>query len=296
MALFGTSADKQLEALRGLHGDRIRLADKISALEVELQKLRGDDGGERALDAFLAGAPATDAARAQAVEQELSDLRGARQALCKRIRAAILDLGKTRGAGLRKQARKLESELEKHLERLGELRRQLEEFSEARWCIQTLPDDAEVLMQPSGTPMTLYRTPPPFPKSSQLQAEISRLNSEAAAIEERARWNTEGGQAGATSLDELLAIAADPERLAPLPAALTAWFEQATARAAEEWEETAREYTRGADSRTGKPFTVVPQHAVDYVVYWDSNGEIDMARSSAKNRVLHASAVPATAA
>src|SRR5262245_13291159 len=92
MALFVKQVESlRVESLKDLHANRVRLEDGILKLETELAQLRSGDAGEQALAEFLAnGAPGADG-RITTVERQLTDLKAARRALAKRIRAGILD-------------------------------------------------------------------------------------------------------------------------------------------------------------------------------------------------------------
>src|SRR5262245_25313032 len=114
MALFVKQVESlRVENLKDLHANRERLETAILELEAELGQLHSVDEGERALDAFLAGAPRPFPARISTVERQLADLKAARVALCGRIRKAIIDLGKARAAVPRARAKKLQAELDK---------------------------------------------------------------------------------------------------------------------------------------------------------------------------------------
>src|SRR5262249_2155309 len=155
----------------------------IHEQEAELEQLRGVDG-ERALDAFLAGSPGTDAALIMTAERKLEDLKAARVALGGRIRKAIIELGKARAAVPRAKAKKLQAELDKHNARTAELLFALQDHAGCRY---------EAVLRPAGD--TIYsergemhfpREEQQVPKSIQLENELARLYAEAAGFEARA--------------------------------------------------------------------------------------------------------------
>jgi hypothetical protein len=108
------------------------------------------------------------------------------------------------------------------------------------------------------------------------------LHRKAEAAEARAQAATDGGQVAGETLDELLKVAADIERLAPMEAAIRAWFEQASAKAEAEWAATALDYA-GVNPSDGR-FQPAPGHDTVYTLAWNTDGVIDLARSTAKNR------------
>jgi hypothetical protein len=108
------------------------------------------------------------------------------------------------------------------------------------------------------------------------------LHRKAEAAEARAKQATEGGQVAGENLESLLAVCADVERLAPTEAAVRAWFEQASAKAEAEWAATALDYA-GVNTSDGR-FQPAPDHDTVYTLAWNTDGVIDLARSTAKNR------------
>jgi hypothetical protein len=265
------------------------LEKAIGAAETELAQLRAGTSEDESLDAFLQGKPALDAdgfptsgrLRVGAIEQQLVDLRGARAALCRRIRGAIVDLGKVRADAFRKQAAALQGQLEKHLAKSAELLKELETHTRARYAPDRI-GDADILTDGAGRESVFRRGDRPMPRSQELASEIAMLHRKSESAEARAQAATDGGQVSGENLESLLAVCADVERLAPTEAAVRAWFEQASAKAEAEWAATAMDYA-GVNTSDGR-FQPAPDHDTVYTLAWNTDGVIDLARSTAKNR------------
>lgn len=288
MALFGNGVDRGVQALKDLHVTRVKLESSISDREKELLELRAGATSETALQNFMAGEavdeqgfPVSARGRAGAIENKLADLIAARPALCRRIRGAIQELGKARAGEFRKQAAKLQGELDKHLARSAELLGALEQHSRIKYA----PDrvlNGDVLTDASGRESLFRRGSVPAPRSQELASEIAMLHRKAEAAEARAQAATDGGQVSGENLESLLAVCADVERLAPTEAAVRAWFEQASAKAEAEWAATAMDYA-GVNTSDGR-FQPAPAHDSVFTVCWDADGNLVQSRCNWVNR------------
>jgi hypothetical protein len=192
-----------------------------------------------------------------------------------------VDLGKARAGEFLKPAAKLEGELRKHRARTIELLKELESHTSCKYIVD-VNAGADILLDSAGRESVFRRGSRPAPKSFEYEAEINRLLAQASAVEARAQAATDGGQVAGETLDELLKVAADIERLAPMEAAIRAWFEQASAKAEAEWAVTAMDYA-GVNTSDGR-FQPAPAHDSVFTVCWDADGNLVQSRCNWVNR------------
>lgn len=272
MGLFSKSTDKCLEVLRDFHAAREKLEARMIEASSELARLRVSDGdGERALDSFLAGAQATGQAREAMLEGELDDLRRARTALLRRIRAAITELGAARAAVIRKPVSKLQKELDAHKAERQRLLNALQDFTQERYWPQERPfglsgydaRGVEISFTPTETL--------PTPIWMQWQEKIDAIEAEAARVEQFATAAVNGGHLQAVEIADLLKLGDDVERIAPLRRAIEAWVTSAIPRA-----------KAGLEMRmVGCNWPPPDIQTIQFVLSWDADGNIDEPNSQA---------------
>jgi len=260
MALFQRPTE-----LAKLSEQRTQLEKKAAAAVEEFAGLRSVSADER-LDAFLSGAElGENRTRIAALEGQLEDLNAAKRALMGRIRTAMLAGAHEKAEKKRADAKKIQSELDKHQARTDELLAQLK----AHDAVEYGPKGAIGLMPVPGqllpVPLTVRS------RSAELAAQIATLNAAADAIEAEAAQSVKGGRAVGESLEELL-LGATQHPLAPSEREIRAWFAEASARADCDWARNEATWLPAVD-RGATRFTVV----------WNGGGAIDAAQSTTVN-------------
>ncbi len=289
MAIFKSDEQRCLDSLKALHEARGRLATALHSHKADLGKLQSVDAGDATLEAFLAtgsttvtdsdGFPVSANARTGALEQKIQDLNAAKTALIRRYKAALLDLAKARAGVLRKQAGKLTSDLASHRSKVAALLADLEKTAGCRYRALLEPSGDSLFAKDGALLAHFSREEISVPISTQMERTIETLEAQVRKIEADGARAGEGGQVSGESLAELLTVAEDIERLAPMAAEIEQWFAEASARADAEW--NVRVAEMGGNDYRGMRRSA-PSRTVRYVLAW-TDGSIDPQRSSATN-------------
>ena len=130
------------------------------------------------------------------LEGELDDLRRARTALLRRIRAAVLELGSARAAAIRKPVSKLQKELDAHKAERQRLLNALQDFTQERYWPQERPfGDSGYDAKGRGNHFFPYRDPADS-YLGELQDKIDAIEAEAERVEQLATAAVNGGISG----------------------------------------------------------------------------------------------------
>jgi hypothetical protein len=278
--IFSGPVDRSLAELRRLQGIRTQLdndqradSERLAVLraslpDAECASLLEEDNGAAAkqLRNGIADLEKTIAGRSVAKPQLLA-----------RIRQAIATLGAARAAIPRTAVKKLQGELDTHMAEVCRMRAELEKFTGAKWVV----DERDVV-----PPHVLFFTEGEFgfapPKSMRMEGEISRLESAIRKLEEESQY--QDGSAVAESLEALLLLTNDLEKLAPAQPEVEAWFAIQKERADKAWNAHLQDIE---DSKyMGERFRA-PERGLAISLIWGKDGEI-LPASNIQNRTLNA--------
>jgi hypothetical protein len=176
---------------------------------------------------------------------------------------------------IRKQADKLRSDRAAHMLAFEKMAGELERLTGTTWGM---------LSEARLPPNVIFRGDGEFPAAKpihEIMAEqITQLTSRAAQVEQNAATQ-HGGGANADSLDKLLEIIANVEKLCPTEPAVRAWFTVAMERVDRQWKAIALDQLclRSQDSLVPEP-----RRILDLTLLWDQDGEI-LPTSEVKCRV-----------
>jgi hypothetical protein len=132
-----------------------------------------------------------------------------------------------------------------------------------------------VVSAPPGTVYANGELQPVISRASILAREIGVFEAEADRIESAGAQAMQGGRVVGESLDELLKVSEDPERLCPTRAEIEAWGTLATAQADRQWEQTLAEYVG-----------TKPTRRLRFELCWDANGVIIEAQSRVHSDII----------
>jgi hypothetical protein len=276
-SLFGSPFDKCLSELRKLQAVRAGFATRMLADESQLAalKARVPDLEFAALleDEGAAAGAASLRRDVREIEDRIAGRATAKSALRRKITETLKAMGKARAENLRKDAEKLQAELTAHC---AEMDRRVDELNRFAGCRFVIDKSDQV---PAGRPFIAGEYGWQEPKFTGMDREVARLKSNALRIEEQASF-TRGGVSVET-IEELLAITNDIQRLAPTEPEIRSWYAAQLVAADEAWKLTVAEYRA-----MGYQQIPAPDRALILSVFWDDFGNI-LPESSVKNRVCN---------
>lgn len=269
MALFKSALENSLDSLRKLQAARQSLESSALADSEKLTTLRASQG-EAALAELLDGADSGPLrAEMYGLTVHIESLEAARPKLLAKIRDAILEVGKARAAGKRKEADKIRERLTAHNLKLSELRKSLEDFAGCPFEASQYALEPGVNYHPDMLPR------PAMSIAARLEMELLQVAQEAQQIEQQAQQAANGGAQSFETLEAALKACEDIERMMPTSAAVTVWYPSALATADALW-------TRHIADFAGD--MAQPQRVAQIYLAWDGEGKINLTASQVRNR------------
>lgn len=276
MALFGGEIDRSALELKRTREQLARVDEKLLAAERELATLRASLPTAELTEISGGDSAAPMRARISDLQLHVSGLTAGRQTARQQIVEAIKERLRARAGVIRREATKVQRELDKHVAERGRLLAALVAHEGCPYVADLTPAGREEVIIGARHVVVVNGTPPPA-RSVQLQAQIDRLLNEARAIEQR-RISL-GGQINGGNLEELLKAAHAEELVPPGDSVIRAWYETAFAQLEQEWAHIVAhdlpEARRASGIRLrGDEPAPVPTRSFTFA--WDQLGQVDL--------------------